>query len=169
SLGPSGGFAGFGRPAGLVILPEVQCPGSSWRSAALLESARGATVVRVLAGQVLEVAGFRLEVIAPEAGAPGNVIGAGDLAMRVVGPSGRSFCYLSDLDAEAQMIAAARLRGPCTYLLLPSGGQTAPAPDLIAAAGRPELIASLASGRLGQGLPATVRRTDQEGTITMPM
>jgi hypothetical protein len=31
------------------------------------------------------------------------------------------------------------------------------------------MIASLAGGRLARGLPATVLRTDQEGTITVPM
>jgi hypothetical protein len=37
------------------------------------------------------------------------------------------------------------------------------------AAGDPELLASLVSGQLARSLPATVLRTDQEGTITVPM
>jgi hypothetical protein len=32
-----------------------------------------------------------------------------------------------------------------------------------------QLIASLASGRLARTLPPTVLRTDQEGTINLPM
>jgi beta-lactamase superfamily II metal-dependent hydrolase len=165
----TGGLAGFTRPAALVVLPAVELPGSAWRTATLGEAARGATVQRVLAGQVLEVAGFRLEVLAPEVGAPGDVVGAADLGLRVVAPSGRSFCDLSDLDSEGQSIAASRLRGQCTYLLLPSGGRSVPASDLMAIAGAPDLMASLASGRLALGLPVTVRRTDQEGTITVSM
>jgi hypothetical protein len=32
-----------------------------------------------------------------------------------------------------------------------------------------QLIASLSAGRLAKGLSPTVLRTDQEGTITLPM
>jgi hypothetical protein len=32
-----------------------------------------------------------------------------------------------------------------------------------------QLIASRSTGRLAQGFPPTVLRTDQEGTITLPM
>ena len=76
-----------------------------------------------------------------------------------------------DLDPQAQVDAAAQLPGPCDYLVLPGGGKSAPAPELLAAA-RPEvLIASVAAGtRLARGLPpALLRRTDQEGTVELPM
>jgi competence protein ComEC len=169
TIGHVGGFAGFDRPVGTVVLPDVQFPGTAWRTTALEAAARGARIERVLAGGVVDLAGFRIEVLAPEAGAPGEVIGAADLGLRVVSPAGRSFCDLSDLDIDAQTLAAARLRGGCTYLLLPDGGRSALAPDLENAMGHPELIASLASGRLATGSPPTVLRTDQEGTITVPM
>jgi competence protein ComEC len=164
-----GGLAGFNRAARSVLLPDTQFPGSAWRNATLEAAARGSRVTRLLAGSVLEIAGFRLEVVSPEEGAPGQEIGAAYLGLRVVSRSGRSFCDLSDLDVQAQAIAASRLRGPCTYLLLPGGGQSAPSADLLLACGQPQMIASLAGGRLARGLPATVLRTDQEGTITVPM
>jgi competence protein ComEC len=167
--GHVGGFAGFDRAVDAVLLPDVQFPGTVWRTTALEAAARGARVERLLAGEAVAIAGFRLEVLAPESGAPGEVIGAADLGLRVVSPSGRSFCYLSDLDVDAQAVAAARLRGTCTYVLLPNGGQTALSVDMNQAIGQPELLASLASGRLAAGLPPTVLRTDQEGTITVPM
>ncbi|HWO45220.1 MAG TPA: hypothetical protein VNO87_06485, partial [Methylomirabilota bacterium] len=96
-------------------------------------------------------------------------VGAAYLGLRVVAPSGRSFCDFSDLDLDAQTVAAARLPGTCTYLLLPAGGHSLLSPDLERAVGPAQLIASLASGRLARGLPKTVLRTDQEGTITLPM
>jgi len=169
SQGHVGGFAGFARATNAVLLPDVQFPGTAWRTTALNAAARGARIARLLAGDTITVAGFRLEVLAPEAGAPGEVVGAADLALRAVGPSGRSFCDLSDMDADAQTVAAARLRGPCTYLLLPSGGQAGLSPDIEAAIGEPQLLASLASGRLALGMPPSVLRTDQEGTISVPM
>ncbi len=167
--GHVGGLAGFNRPARTVLLPDVSFPGTAWRTTTLEEVALGARVAPLVAGAAVQLAGFRFEVVAPEAGAPGEVVGAADLALRIVAPSGRSFCDLSDLDADAQAIAAARMRGPCTYLLMPSRGQSALAPELEQASGDPQLIVSLASGRLAAGLPATVSRTDQEGTITMAM
>ena len=98
------------------------------------------------------------------------MVGAAYLALRVVVPSGRSFCDFSDLDTEAQTVAAASLKGPCTYLLLPGGGRTLLSPELEAVAGpAAQLIASRSSGRLARGFPLTVLRTDQEGTITLPM
>jgi hypothetical protein len=98
------------------------------------------------------------------------MVGAAYLALRVVAPSGRTFCDLSDLDVDAQTVAAAVLNGPCTYLLLPSGGRSLLSPELEKAAGAAvQLIASRSSGRLARGFPATVLRTDQEGTITLPM
>lgn len=167
--GHAGGFAGFSRRAGIVLLPDVQFPGTAWRTAALEASARGARVVRVVAGDVIPIAGFRLEVLAPEPGAPAEIVGAADLALRAVAPSGRSFCDFSDLDPDAQTLAASRLRGACTYVLLPNGGKAALSTDLAAAVGSAQLLASLASGRLAAGSPPSVLRTDQEGTITVPM
>jgi len=168
-LGHVGGLAGLDRPAGTLIIPGVPLSGSAWRTAAYEAVVRGAHVQGVLAGQVLQAAGFRLEVLAPEPGAPGDQVGAGYLGLRVVAPSGRAFCDLSDLDIDAQTLAAARLRGPCTYLLLPAGGHSLPSPDLERAAARAQMVASLASGRLARGIPVTVLRTDEEGTITLPM
>jgi hypothetical protein len=169
TIGHVGGFAGFDRRVGAVLLPDVQFPGTAWRTTALEAAARGARIQRLLAGGFVEVGGFRLEVVAPEAGAPGEVIGAADLGLRAVSPSGRSFCDLSDLDGDAQTLAAVRLRGACTYLLLPDGGRSGLSPELENVMGQPEMIASLASGRLATGFPPTVLRTDQEGTITVPM
>ena len=171
ALGHVGGFAGFDRAATRVLIPDVQLKGSAWRSAALEATARGASVVRLTAGRTIAIAGFDLQVLAPEPHAPGDQVGAAYLAIRIVAPSGRSFCDLSDLDLEAQTVAATRLRGPCTYLLLPSGGHSLLSPELARAALTPttQLIASRALGRLAKGFPPNVLRTDQEGTITLPM
>ena len=119
----------------------------------------------------MTIAGFELQVLAPEPNAPGDQVGAAYLAFRIVAPSGRSFCILSDLDLEAQTLAAARIRGPCTYFLLPGGGRSQLSPELARAAIRPttQLIASRGAGRLATGFPPNVLRTDQEGTITVPM
>ena len=169
TLGHVGGFGGLDRTARAVMLPDVALSGTTWRTTALDQAEHGATIARLLAGSVLDIAGFRLEVVAPEAGAPGDVPGAADLGLRVVAPDGRTFCDLSDLDVDAQTVAAARLRGPCTYLLLPVGGASALSPELQRAAGDPELIASRGPGRIAAGFPPTVLRTDQEGTITVPL
>lgn len=167
--GHVGGFSAFDRKVKAVLLPDTQLSGTAWRKTALEAAAGGATIDQVLAGAAIAIAGLRMEIVAPEAGAPGDVPGAGYLGLRVVAPDGRSFCDLSDLDTDAQAVAASRLRGPCTYLLLPGGGASALSPDLEAAAGDPELIASRASGRLATGFPPTVLRTDQEGTVTVPL
>lgn len=171
TLGHVGGLAGFDRAAHDLLIPDAQLTGSAWRTAALETTARGASVMRLIAGSTIAIAGFDLQVLAPESGAPGDQIGAAYLAMRVVAPDGRSFCDLSDLDLDAQTIAAARLRGPCTYLLLPVGGRSQLSPDLVNAAmtTTTQLIASRTAGRLANGFPPTVLRTDQEGTITLPM
>ena len=171
TLGHVGGFAGLDRAARELLLPDAQLTGSLWRTAALEATARGAQVARLTAGSTVAVAGFELQVLAPEQGAPGDQVGAAYLAMRVVAPDGRSFCDLSDLDLDAQTIAAARLRGPCTYLLLPLGGRSQLSPDIDNAAitNATQLIASRTAGRLANGFPPTVLRTDQEGTITLPM
>jgi hypothetical protein len=171
TLGHVGGLAGFDRPVRDLLIPDVQLTGSAWRTAALEAAARGASVDRLTAGYQFAIAGFDLQVLAPERGAPGDQVGAAYLAMRIVAPDGRSFCDFSDLDPDAQTIAAARLRGPCTYLLLPVGGRSALSPDLenAAVATTTQLIASRAAGRLANGFPPNVLRTDQEGTITLPM
>jgi competence protein ComEC len=171
TLGHVGGFAGLDRPARELLLPDTQLVGSAWRTAALEATARGAKVATLAAGSTIAIAGFDLQVLAPEHGTPGDQVGAAYLAMRVVAPDGRSFCDFSDLDLDAQTIAAARLRGPCTYLLLPVGGRSQLSPDLDTAAitFNTQLIASRSAGRLANGFPPTVLRTDQEGTITLPM
>ena len=171
TLGHVGGLAGFDRPVGEVLIPDAQLTGSAWRTAALEATARGASIVRLTAGSTITIAGFDLHVLAPEPGAPGDQVGAAYLALRIVAPGGRSFCDLSDLDLDAQTLAATRFRGTCTYLLLPAGGRSLISPDLDRAALTPatQLIASRASGRLAKGFPPNVLRTDQEGTITLPM
>lgn len=169
SLGHVGGLAAFDRPAVAVVISDVHAGGSAWRRVAFEAATRGARLNPVHAGQVLRIAGFAIEVVAPEPGAPGDEVGAAYLGLRVVAPSGRSFCDLSDLDADSQAVAAARLRGPCTYLLLPSGGRSLLSPDLERAAHAAQLVASVAQGRLARGFPPSVLRTDQEGTVTLPM
>jgi hypothetical protein len=170
-LGHTGGFAGFDRGASTVMVPDAELTGTAWRTAALEAAARGASIRRLRAGEVASAAGFALEVLAPEPGAPGDVVGAADLALRVVGQDGRTFCDLSDLDADAQSIASARFRGMCTYLLLPNGGRSLLSPDLerVAVSPATQLIASRSAGRLATGYPPSVLRTDQEGAITVPL
>jgi competence protein ComEC len=170
-LGHTGGLAGFDRSAQTVIVPQASLTGSAWRTAALEQAARGAQIAAVQAGAVLRIAGFTIQVLAPERGAPGDITGAADLAFRAVAADGRSFCDLSDLDADAQAAAAARLTAPCSNLLLPVGGRSALSPDIERAAvdSATQLIASRGAGRLAAGFPPTVLRTDQEGTITLPL
>ncbi|MEO8744425.1 MAG: ComEC/Rec2 family competence protein [Candidatus Dormiibacterota bacterium] len=171
TLGHVGGLAGFDRPTGELLIPDAQLAGTAWRTAALEATARGAAIEKLTAGTDVTIAGFDLQVLAPEPGAPGDQVGAAYLGLRVLAPDGRTFCDFSDLDLDAQTIAAARVRGPCTYLLLPSGGRSLLSPDLQREAIAPttQLIASRASGRLASGFPPNVLRTDQEGTIAMPM
>jgi hypothetical protein len=120
---------------------------------------------------VINIAGFELQVLSPEPKAPVDQVGAAYLALRAVAPDGRSFCDLSDLDLEAQQQASSRIRGKCTYLLLPSGGRSRLSPDLERVALTPttQLIASRGPGRLASGFPPSVLRTDQEGTIALPL
>jgi competence protein ComEC len=171
ALGHVGGFAGFDRATSQVLIPDVNLSGSAWRNAAIEATARGASVAKLTAGQTISVAGFEVQVLAPEPRAPGDQVGAAYLALRIVAGSGRSFCDLSDLDIEAQTLAAARIRGQCTYLLLPSGGRSQLSPELARAAitQTTQLIASRAAGRLAKGFPPNVLRTDQEGTINLAM
>jgi hypothetical protein len=171
TLGHVGGFTGFDRRTSRLLLPDVQLSGSAWRTAALEATARGAAIVRLAARSTLTVAGFEIKVLAPERGAPGDQVGAAYLALQARAPDGRTFCDFSDLDLDAQSVAATRLDGTCTYLLLPVGGRSQLSPDLSRAAIAPttQLIASRAAGRLANGFPPNVLRTDQEGTITLPM
>jgi competence protein ComEC len=169
SQGHVGGLAGLGYPAGTVYMPAVQMGGSAWRAAVLEQTARGAGLRRLHAGDVIRLSGFRLEFLSPRSGAAGDQVGAGYLALRAVGVSGRSFCHFSDLDRDSQTEAAAQLRGPCDYLLLPDGGRTAPAPELLARARPRQLVASTSGGRLDRELAGRVLRTDQEGTIVLPL
>ena len=170
-LGHVGGLAGFDRAAETVLVPSADLTGSAWRAAALDEAARGAAVISLRAGQRMAIAGFEIKALAPEAGAPGDQVGAADLALQVRAPDGRTFCDLSDLDPDAQTVAAGRIDRPCTYVLLPNGGKSTLSPDLERAAVRAttQLIASRPAGRLAAGYPPSVLRTDQEGTIAVPM
>jgi competence protein ComEC len=170
-LGHVGGLAAFDRTASLVVVPAGDVTGSAWRSVALEQLTRGARVTAVTAGAAVQLAGFEFEFIAPEPGAPGDEPGAADLAFRAVAPDGRSFCDFSDLDLDGQTIAAARMRGPCSDVLLPSGGRSRLSPELERAAVSTQttLVASRGAGRLATGYPPDVLRTDQEGTITLPL
>jgi hypothetical protein len=170
TLGHVGGFPGLDRTAISVLVPDAQLTGTAWRTAALEAVARGAHITPMRAGSSIRIAGFTLEALAPEPGTPGDVVGAACLALRAVSPSGLSFCDLSDLDVDAQTLAAARLKGQCTYLLIPSAGRSLLSPELESAAGQGvQLVASRAAGRLARGFAPTVFSTDQEGTITLPM
>src|SRR5438309_5066497 len=170
-LGHIGGFAGFDRPGAAVFVPNSAMTGSAWRTAAFEQAAHGASIQRLVAQGTACVAGFELQVLAPEKGAPGDQVGAAYLGFRAVSAGGRNFSDFSDLDVDAQTVAATRLRGTCTYLLLPSGGRSRLSPDLERRAITPstQLIASRSAGRLAAGFPPGVLRTDQEGTITLPL
>ena len=169
ALPHAGGLAGLDRTAAQVVLPATDPAGSGWRSVAAEQAGRGAAIVRATAGSRLELAGMTVEVLAPEPGAPGDQPGAADLALRFVVPGGQAFCDLSDLDPDAQLLAAARLKGPCDYLLLPDGGRSAPAPELLAAA-RPKVLLVAGSAPPARGLPSgNLRRTSQEGSIAVPL
>jgi competence protein ComEC len=165
-MGHAGGLAELDYSAGQVLVPEGGFSGSMARKAVLSSLARGARVATLHAGQHLEVAGLGIDVLAPEPAPPEP----GQLAFRARGASGRSFCDLADLDPEAQAIAATRLRGGCTYLLLPSGGRSAPAPEMMAAARPQRLVASDAGGQLARDLAhGNVLRTSQEGDVVLPL
>jgi hypothetical protein len=140
----------------VVFVPAGGLPGTAWRNAALEQQSQGATIETTAPGTTSTLGGFRLQFVG--------------LGLRAVGPAGKAVCVFGDLDTQAQADAAALLRGPCDYLVLPGGGKSAPAPELMARARARILIASLASGRTARGLPAgSLRRTDQEGTVELPM
>jgi competence protein ComEC len=166
-IGHVGGLAGLAYPAGVVVLPAGDPGGSAMRTAALTQQARGAQLLHVSAGQRFALAGLDFEVLSPAARPPQP----DQLAFRVSGSDGRTFCDVADLDPDGQTAAAARLRGGCDALLLPSGGRSAPVPDLMAAARPGLLIASdSGSGQLARGLPAGIlSRTSQDGTIVQAL
>jgi competence protein ComEC len=165
-LGHVGGLVGLGYSAGIVLVPEGSPAGATWRSVALAEATRGASVSAVHAGQRWWIAGLAIDVLSPEPGLPEPE----QLALRVTGPSGASFCDLADLDPDGQAMAAARLMGRCDALLLPDGGRSAPSPDLLDAARPGRLVVSDAGGRLARDLPhAGLERTSEEGAIVIPL
>jgi competence protein ComEC len=165
-LGHVGGLAELDYSASRVVVPEGGFSGSMARKVALAAAARGAAVVGARAGQHLQLAGLDVQILAPAAAAPEP----GQLAFRVVGPSQRSFCDLADLDPEGQAAAAAFLYGGCTYLLLPSAGRSAPAPELMAAGAPQRLVVSDAGGQLARDLPrGNLTRTSEEGDVVLPL
>ena len=169
ALAHAGGLTGVDRSFDEVVLPAGDVVGSGWRAITAGAAGRGARIVRAGAGDRLVIAGFEVEVLAPEPGAPADQPGAANLALRFALPGGRSFCDLSDLDREAQTSAAARLHGRCDYLLLPDGGRSGLSPELLAAA-RPGVLMVAGSARPSRDLPAgELRRTSQEGTIEVPL
>jgi hypothetical protein len=132
---------------------------------------RGAGLTQLAAGDAVRIAGVRIEVLAPEPGEDGSDESAPPaMGLRIRGPSGRALCDLSEMDADAQVVAAARLRGACDYLLLPGGGRSLPAPEFMARAAPHELAISAAAARPPAGFPvAKLRRTDEEGTIELSL
>jgi hypothetical protein len=165
-IGHVGGLAGLGYAAAAVLVPDGNPQGTAWRSVALAEATRGARVIAVHTAETWSIAGLRLEVLSPEPDSPEP----GQLALRVTGPDGGTFCDLADLDPDGQAAAAAHLRGGCDALLLPGGGRSAPSPDLLAAARPGELVVSDAGGQLARDLPrGLVTRTSQEGAVVLPL
>jgi competence protein ComEC len=164
-LGHAGGLAGFDYSAREVLVPEGGFAGSTARSATLAAAARGASVLTAHSGQRLKLAGLEVQVLAPTPAPPEPA----QLAFRAQAPSGRSFCDFADLDPDDQSAAAHVLAGPCTYLLLPSGGRSSPAPELLAT-GAQQLVVSDAGGTLARDLPRSgLLRTSQEGDISLPL
>jgi competence protein ComEC len=164
--GHVGGLAGFDMPAQAVAVPAGGPPGSIWRTAALTEVTLGARLLKVQAGERLSLAGLTLDVLSPEPAQPDP----GQVGLRVSDPGGHSFCDLADLSPDEQVAAARRLTGTCEALLVPSGGRSAPAPELLAAARPARLIVSDAGGRVARDLPlGNLRRTSQEGDIVLPL
>ena len=167
-LGHVGGLAALDRAARTLVIPNPAPLGVAWRNAALDQVARGAVLRPAGAGELIDIAGFRIEILAPEPGTPRDETGAAQLAIRVW-VDGRTFCDFSDLDLDAQTVVASRLRSVCAYVLLPSGGRSRLSPDLERAAidRATQLVASRGPGRLAAGFPPDVLRTDEEGAITL--
>jgi hypothetical protein len=148
------------------VVPVGRPPGSIWRTAALTEVTLGARLLQVQAGVRLTLAGLTLDVLSPERAQPDP----GQVALRVIGPDGHSFCDLADLTSDEQVAAAQRLTGTCDALLIPSGGRSAPAPEFMTAARPARLIVSDTGGRLARDLPAgDLSRTSQEGDIALSL
>lgn len=165
-MGHVGGLVGLTYTAKVVLVPDGKLPGSAWRTATLVQASRGARIVAVHAGERLSLAGLPFDVLSPEQQADQS----DQMAFRVTGPMGRSFCDVGDLDPDGQAVAAARLTGRCETLLLPGGGRSSPAPELMAAARPTRLIASDGGGQLARGLPrGSLSRTSEEGSITIPL
>jgi competence protein ComEC len=164
--GHVGGLVGLDYRASAVVLPDGPLGGTEMRTAATAQVDRGARLVVAHAGQELRMGGLDIEVLSPEPGAPDP----GQLALRVRGPHGPTFCDLADLPPDDQVLAAGRLRGGCNALLVPSGGASAPAPELMAAARPSRLIVSDGGGRIARDLPtAALSRTSEEGDIVLPL
>jgi competence protein ComEC len=165
-IGHVGGLAGLAYPAGDVLVPAGNPAGSAWRSVVLAEASLGARVHAAHAGQTWWMAGLRLDVLSPPPSPPEPE----QLAFRVSGPGGRSFCDVADLDPDGQTAAATRLTGRCDAMLLPGGGRSSLAPDLVAAARPALLVASDAGGPLARDLPrGGISRTSQEGAVVVPL
>lgn len=170
--GHVGGLAGLTYSAGVVVVPDGSPEGTAWRAAVLTQKARGAGVWVAHAGQRFGLAGFRFEVLSPEAGP----LQPEQLSFRVRGPRGRTFCHLADLDPVGQAAAAARLGGACDVLLLPGGGRSAPLPELMSKARPSQIVVSDGDREPGVGRPlprglprGMVLRTSEEGTIVISM
>jgi competence protein ComEC len=165
-IGHVGGLAGLTYAAGTVLVPDGNPAGSAWRTVALAEAARGAVIRPMHAGQRWWFGGLRLDVLSPEPGAAE----AGQVALRVTGPGGGSFCDLADLDPDGQALAATRLTGICDAVLVPNGGRSAPAPDFVSAARPRQYVVSDTGGQLARGLPpGRLARTSQEGAIVVSL
>jgi len=164
--GHVGGLAGLSYRAGTVLVPDGNPAGTAWRSVALAEATRGAAIRPVHAGQSWRLAGLRLDVLAPEPNAPAP----GQVALRVTGPDGSSFCDLADLDPDGQAQATTRLTGACDALLVPDGGRSSLVPDFVGAAHPHRYLVSDTGGQIARGLPrGTLARTSEEGDIVVPL
>lgn len=151
---------------GAVYVPAGGLTGSTWEEPVSAAAGEGARLSTLSAGQVVDVAGLTLQVLAPLPDQPPG----GQLGLRVVGPQ-HTFCDLADLDAGSQALAAGWLRGTCDALLVPNQGKAVPDPTFLARAKPGLLLVSDAAGaRLGAGFPkANLERTAQQGDLTVPL
>jgi competence protein ComEC len=164
--GHVGGLAGLAYAAGTVLVPDGNPAGTAWRSVALAEATRGASIRAAHAGESWRLAGLRLDVLGPEPDAPAP----GQVALRVTGPDGGSFCDLADLDPDGQELVASRLTGTCDAVLVPNGGRSAPAPDFVAVARPRQYLVSDTGGQLARSLPrGRLARTSEEGDVVVSL